>query len=100
LSDYEVYQFIQKEKSKIRHQDYLTLVHELNEFSKRQHASLQTPEHIQQFLTKFQKYPLTKLEKLMILNQRPTNLVELAVMIEEQGERFDTAQLEAMLSDL
>ncbi|KAJ1514648.1 hypothetical protein HMI54_011887 [Coelomomyces lativittatus] len=59
-----------------------------------------TPTQVQVCLTRFKSFPLTKLEKLHILNTRPNNLVGLYACIEEADARFTNDMLLDMLSVL
>ncbi|CAL1397083.1 unnamed protein product [Linum trigynum] len=50
-------------------------------------ACNQTKEHINEFLEKSQKFKLTKAEILSIINTRPSQLVELDPIVEQQEQR-------------
>ena len=49
------------------------------------------------FLGLINDYKLTKIEKLMILNSRPTSLAALHVLIEEHEDRFSMKQMDELL---
>jgi RNA polymerase Rpb4 len=57
----------------------------------------QTDESVTDFLTRIIDFKLTKVEKLMILNSRPTNVAALHVLIEEHEERFTMEEMETIL---
>ena len=56
------------------------------------------PEQVQQLLHELKQYRLTKIEKLQIVNQRPSTLIELQLLIEENEERFTETALEQILA--
>lgn len=49
------------------------------------------------FLAAIKNYKLTKIEKLMILNSRPTSFAALHVLIEEHEDRFSMEEMNALL---
>ena len=49
------------------------------------------------FLTAIKNYKLTKIEKLMILNSRPTSFAALHVLIEEHEDRFSMDEMSMLL---
>jgi len=52
---------------------------------------------VTKFLDLISEYKLTKIEKLMILNSRPTSLAGLHVLIEEHEDRFSMDQMDELL---
>ena len=54
-------------------------------------------EIIERFLKESEKFKLTKVEKLQLLNQRPTTAVELQLLIENSEERFTIEQMDEVL---
>jgi hypothetical protein len=52
---------------------------------------------VTRFLGLIGEYQLTKVEKLMILNSRPTSLAMLHVLIEEHEDRFTMGQMDDIL---
>jgi RNA polymerase Rpb4 len=61
------------------------------------HAKFQTDENVAQFLSRINDYKLTKVEKLMLVNSRPTNLAALHVLIEEHEDRFSMDEMETII---
>ena len=61
------------------------------------HVKYQTDENVGTFLSRINDYKLTKVEKLMIVNSRPTNVAALHVLIEEHEERFTMDEMEMLL---
>jgi RNA polymerase Rpb4 len=57
----------------------------------------QTDESITKFLSLINDFKLTKVEKLMILNSRPTSLAALHILIEEHEDRFSMDEMEMLL---
>jgi RNA polymerase Rpb4 len=52
---------------------------------------------VKEFLFRINDFKLTKVEKLMILNSRPTSLASLHVLIEEHEDRFSLEEMTALL---
>jgi RNA polymerase Rpb4 len=61
------------------------------------HIQHQSDESVTKFLGLIGEYQLTKVEKLMILNSRPTSLAMLHVLIEEHEDRFTMEQMDDIL---
>lgn len=57
----------------------------------------QNEDIIKNFLSKCSQFELTRVEKLQLLNQRPTNAVELQLLIESSEERFTLEQMDEIL---
>ncbi|RDD41522.1 DNA-directed RNA polymerase III subunit RPC9 [Trichoplax sp. H2] len=60
-------------------------------------CSVQNEQIMKDFMLAISKFKLTKAEKLMLLNQRPTSLVELHLIIEETEERFSEEESNELL---
>lgn len=62
------------------------------------HGSNQlSAKQILAFLNHFKEVPLTKAEKLQIINLQPKSILELHLIVEECEERFDETQLNEIL---
>ena len=61
------------------------------------HIQYQSDDTVTTFLGLINDYKLTKIEKLMILNSRPTSLAALHVLIEEHEDRFSMKQMDELL---
>ncbi|KAK8756241.1 hypothetical protein V5799_001056 [Amblyomma americanum] len=59
----------------------------------------QTDEHIEVFLQQLSELPfkLTKIEKLQLINHRPTTAVEIQLLIEESEERLSEDDVQTIL---
>ena len=57
----------------------------------------QSEESIAKFLSLINDFKLTKVEKLMILNSRPTSLAALHILIEEHEDRFSMDEMDMLL---
>uniref|UniRef100_A0A1E1XR46 DNA-directed RNA polymerase III subunit RPC9 n=1 Tax=Amblyomma sculptum TaxID=1581419 RepID=A0A1E1XR46_AMBSC len=59
----------------------------------------QTDEHIEDFLQQISALPfkLTKIEKLQLINHRPTTAVEIQLLIEESEERLSEDDVQTIL---
>jgi RNA polymerase Rpb4 len=53
---------------------------------------------VTKFLEKLNEFKLTKVEKLMILNSRPSSLAALHVLIEEHEDRFSMDEMEKLVN--
>jgi hypothetical protein len=105
LSNYEVLELLQepipKHLAKIsQFQEFRTAIHTTKEFLKdpMMPCSVQKQEQIETILEHLQKFELTKMEKLMIINTRPINVVELMVLIEDCEVRFSQEQQQEILT--
>lgn len=67
-----------------------TVQFELKAYLDEQPCKAITPEKLKSFLERLKtdQWHLTKVEKLMILNQVPGNEAEMSVLLEEYSERF------------
>lgn len=78
-----------------------TVVYESLKYLERTPCVNQTQKTVFNFLKgldeKFKEFNLTKLEKLQILNQRPSSAVELQCLIEDSEERFTIEQMDDLL---
>jgi hypothetical protein len=72
----------------------------LKEYFDRQspHIQYQNDNSIKTFLALINDFKLTKVEKLMILNSRPTSLAALHILIEEHEDRFSMDEMETLLN--
>jgi len=61
------------------------------------HVQYQTEESVTKFLSLINDFKLTKVEKLMILNSRPTSMAALYVLIEEHEDRFTRGEMDNLL---
>ncbi|CAG8458739.1 13590_t:CDS:10 [Ambispora leptoticha] len=100
LSNYEVLQLLEEMREKQREQDRLdpkntkhaenfqTIQFEVIEYLKSDQSPVdsQNATQIQSLLEGLKDYPLTKIEKLQIINMRPTSIIELH-LIEEPEDR-------------
>ncbi|CAG8433833.1 9596_t:CDS:10 [Ambispora gerdemannii] len=101
LSNHEVLQLLEEMREKQREQDRLnpkntkhaenfqTIQFEVIEYLKSDQSPVdsQSATQIQSLLDGLKEYPLTKIEKLQIINMRPTSIIELHVLIEEPEDR-------------
>ncbi|KAJ3269312.1 hypothetical protein HDV01_001598 [Terramyces sp. JEL0728] len=80
-------------------QDYRTAMHTTTKFlsDPMLPCSQQSVDQIKEYKARFNDLKLTKLEKLSILNMRPTSLVELVVLVEEIDERFSEDEQQRIL---
>ena len=62
------------------------------------HVQLQSEESVEKFLALINDYKLTKIEKLMILNSRPSSLALLHILIEEHEDRFTLDEMQMLLN--
>jgi hypothetical protein len=78
-----------------------TVIYESLRYLERTPCAHQTPEVIRDFLRKLEErrdqFPLTKAERLQLINQRPASAVELQVLIEDNEERFSLEQMDELL---
>ncbi|KAJ3033218.1 hypothetical protein HDV00_006572 [Rhizophlyctis rosea] len=78
-------------------QDLMTVEYEALKYLDQTPSSVQTTADITSFLTQIASFPLTKGEKLMLLNLRPTSTVQLNVCIEECESRLTEARQNELL---
>ncbi|XP_019856999.1 PREDICTED: DNA-directed RNA polymerase III subunit RPC9-like [Amphimedon queenslandica] len=94
LSNYEVYKFLHANKDQAnRCQDLATISYETKKYLSSTPCIYQSPDCISKFLESLSKYKLTKAEKLQLVNLRPTQPVELQLVIEEIEERFSEEEI-------
>jgi hypothetical protein len=74
-----------------------TLELELQKYLQESACANYTSKSVHQFLSHLSKYPLTKAERLQILNNRPTNTAVLYPLIEEIEERLSEEQMEEIV---
>lgn len=67
-----------------------TVQFELNAYLRELPCKNMTPEKMRTLLKRLkeEKWHITKVEKLMLLNQVPSNEAQISVLLEEYGERF------------
>ncbi|CAL8144031.1 unnamed protein product [Orchesella dallaii] len=110
LSNYEVYQFFKETKegnvrgpkhanaNKWKYNTHLnTVTYEVLQYLQQTPCVVQSPEIIEEFLTKLHPYNLTKSERLTILNTRPLQPVDIQAIVEESEERLTESQIEEIL---
>lgn len=102
LSNAEVYKLLKeiKEKEKLKYlKNLATVSYEAIKYLEESPAAHQNEESIRHYLEtiKDHGFQLTKAEKLQILNQRPTTVVEFQLLIEECEERFSEEAINSIL---
>lgn len=104
LSNYEVLTILKEVKESTKNdksttnKNLATIAYEtINYLEGLQHYNDLKDENVLDYLGEMKKFNLTKLERLQILNQRPTSMVELQILIEENEERFSEEAMEIML---
>lgn len=60
----------------------------------------QSSEQIRTFLERTKDWPVTKVERLQILNLRPESVLEMYAVFEEADERFGGGDEDAMMDEL
>ena len=109
LSNFEVYKLL-KETKEIQDLKYNksinqqsidkhlpTVIYESLKYLEKTACINYSKEIIERFLKESEKFKLTKVEKLQLLNQRPTTAVELQLLIENSEERFTIEQMDEVL---
>ena len=109
LSNFEVYKLL-KETKEIQDLKYNksinqqridkhlpTVIYESLKYLEKTAFINYSKEIIERFLKESEKFKLTKVEKLQLLNQRPTTAVELQLLIENSEERFTIEQMDEVL---
>lgn len=82
-----------------KHQQNLgTITYETIKYLERTPCALQTPEHVAAFMHAMKDFELTKAEKLQLLNNRPTSMVEMYLMVEETEERMTEEQMSQLMN--
>jgi hypothetical protein len=74
-----------------------TIIYESLKYLEKTACINHNKEVIERFLKGCEKYRLTKIEKLQLLNQRPATAVELQLLIENSEERFTLEQMDEIL---
>ena len=78
-----------------------TIVYESLKYLDKSPCESQTSHMVSEFLSKLEEnkneFKLTKVEKLQLLNLRPTNAVELQSIIDDSEERFTIEQMDNLL---
>ena len=109
LSNFEVYKLL-KETKEIQDLKYNksinqqsidkhlpTVIYESLKYLEKTACINYSKEIIERFLKESEKFKLTKVEKLQLLNQRPITPVELQMLIENSEERFTIEQMDEVL---
>jgi len=78
-------------------QNLLTIEFEVRNYLSQMPGGVQTPAHVTAALTALKKCPLTKAERLQMINLRPTSAVEMHLVVEECEERFSEAELDNII---
>ncbi|KAJ1344381.1 hypothetical protein BSLG_001038 [Batrachochytrium salamandrivorans] len=106
LCDSEVLRFLQEstkrrssKQKRQTFQDLRTVEYEVTGYLSELPCSSQTEEQVSSFLVALETWPLTKAEKLQLLNLRPTSLIEIGALVEE-CVRFTEDKLEELLQVL
>ncbi|XP_077527819.1 RNA polymerase III subunit I [Haemaphysalis longicornis] len=110
LSNYEVLQLLKevqgdKKTSKGKSQqsksvaNLATVTYETVAYLEQTACALQTDENVEAFLEQISALPfkLTKVEKLQLINHRPTTAVEIQLLIEESEERLSEDDVQTIL---
>ncbi|KAL1919950.1 uncharacterized protein VTP21DRAFT_1882 [Calcarisporiella thermophila] len=108
LSNYEVLSLLRdletKQQARLANNPTLkfaenlkTIQFETKQYLEKTPCSSQTPEQIRSLLEALKPYPLTKAEKLTIINQRPRRMVEFYAIVEDMENRFETEKVEEIL---
>lgn len=86
--------------SALESENLRTVQFELKLYLDEQPCQLITPENLAHLLAELKEsaFGLTKVEKLMILNQVPGNEAELSVLLEEYSERFSDEERADLLA--
>ncbi|RWS20582.1 DNA-directed RNA polymerase III subunit RPC9-like isoform X2 [Leptotrombidium deliense] len=103
LSNLEVLTILREMKSKKRikeQKNVATIAYETCKYLEETPCKHQSAESVVNYLKvmKEKAFRLTKAEKLQILNQRPSTLIEVQLLIEENEERFSEEALNEMLA--
>ncbi|XP_074594959.1 RNA polymerase III subunit I [Brevipalpus obovatus] len=104
LSNYEVLKALQEVKKNSRlkgdQKNLATVTYEAIKYLEETPCVHQSEDSVTNFLKAIKEkgFRLTKGEKLQIVNSRPSNLVELQLLIEENEERFSEEALNTILS--
>lgn len=89
------------EQTKNKDKNLPTVVYESLRYLEKTPCAQQTPELISVFLKKLDErkseFNLTKIEKLQLINQKPSSAVELQYIIEDSEERFTLEQMDDLL---
>ncbi|CAN8007868.1 unnamed protein product [Ixodes pacificus] len=107
LSNFEVLKLLkelQSDKPKsgkhAKHvQNLATVSYETVTYLEQTACARQSEENVQKFLEEIRALPftLTKVEKLQLINHRPTTFVEIQLLIEENEERLSEDDMQTIL---
>jgi len=81
-------------------QNLLTIEFEVRNYLNQMPAGVQTTPQVTAALTALKKHPLTKAERLQMINLRPTSAVEMHLVVEECEERFTEEQLDNIIQTI
>ena len=94
LCNYEVMSFLREEKDRSNNSkdkckgNIATVMLETLTALEDTPCNQQDKDKVVQFMTRMEQFDLTKSEKLMLLNHRPKNELEVQLMVEESEERL------------
>jgi len=100
LSNYEVLQLLQNLKDNDNRKQFgslATIKYKTVKYLESSPCSPQSDEVIATFLKAVHKFNLTKAEKLVLLNLRPTTEVEIQLIVTESEERLTEEQIQELL---
>lgn len=104
LSNHEVLQLLNEHKKtqdskKKEPKNFATIRYETVKYLEDTPCKYQTDDAVREFLLQLKEkdFRLTKAEKLQIVNHRPTTLVELQLLVEENEERFSEEAMNEIL---
>ena len=101
LSNPETFSLVQEvddnsNKKHRRPQNVSTIIFETVEYFKRTGVR-DGQGHLKTVLEALKEYPLTRAERLQLVNLWPKSLVDIYLIVEECEERFDEAKVEELL---
>lgn len=74
-----------------------TIQYELGEYLEREPCRIYTTDQLAALMQALKHWQLTKVERLMLVNQVPNNRAELEPLVEELSERFDEQQVQDLI---
>ena len=102
LSNYEVYKILKEPKPPFAPQNVRTIAFETQEyFGKvlpRSTVKVRSEEEFGRLMSALAEWPLTKMERLQLVNLRPTTRPELYLIVEECESRFNESKIEELMS--
>eukprot|EP00037_Helgoeca_nana_P029970 m.365567 g.365567 ORF g.365567 m.365567 type:complete len:190 (-) comp28087_c0_seq6:3977-4546(-) len=108
LSNFEVLQLVTESFDQLKNgatkadtepsvENLNTITYELKKYLNQTPAAVQSEPVVIEFLKSLQKYPLTRFERLQLLNFRPGSEVLFLRLVEEGEERFSTEVIAEIL---